>query len=82
MSLMLDGAIRIGLLMLLSYACARIVAPFVGISTWSAILAVMLDPARTPARHRCFGNADQVGRNRARAWPDHHCHRGGRNFAL
>jgi len=43
-SLMLDTAIRIGLLAVLVYACARIVSPFVGILAWSAILAVMLDP--------------------------------------
>ena len=43
-SLMLDAAIRIGLLAVLIYACARIVSPFFGILAWSAILAVMLDP--------------------------------------
>lgn len=35
---------QFGLLALLIYACARVVAPFVGILVWSAILAVMLQP--------------------------------------
>src|SRR3954470_17145656 len=43
-STMLDAAIRIGLLAVLAYACARVVWPFIGILAWSAILAVMLEP--------------------------------------
>ena len=43
-SAMLDAAIRIGLVAVLVYACARIVLPFAGVLAWSAILAVMLYP--------------------------------------
>ena len=43
-STMFDAALRIGLVALLAYACARIVLPFAGILVWSAILAVMLYP--------------------------------------
>ena len=43
-STMLDAALRIGLVAVLVYACARIVLPFAFILIWSAILAVMLYP--------------------------------------
>jgi len=43
-STMLDSALRIGLVAVLVYACARIVLPFAFILLWSAILAVMLYP--------------------------------------
>ena len=43
-STMLDAALRIGLVAVLVYACARIVLPFAFILLWSAILAVMLYP--------------------------------------
>ena len=43
-STMFDAALRIGLVVLLAYACARIVLPFAGILIWSTILAVMLYP--------------------------------------
>jgi predicted PurR-regulated permease PerM len=43
-STMIDTALRIGLVAVLVYACARIVLPFAGILVWSAILAVMLYP--------------------------------------
>ncbi len=41
---MFDTTLRIGLVALLVYACARIVLPFASILMWSAILAVMLYP--------------------------------------
>jgi predicted PurR-regulated permease PerM len=41
---MFDAVLRIGLVVLLAYACARIVLPFAGILVWSTILAVMLYP--------------------------------------
>ena len=40
----IDTALRIGLVGVLVYACARIVLPFAFILMWSAILAVMLYP--------------------------------------
>lgn len=43
-STMFDTTLRIGLVALLVYACARIVLPFAFILMWSAILAVMLYP--------------------------------------
>src|SRR5215211_2698466 len=43
-STMLDAALRIGLVAVLVYACARIVLPFAFILMWSTILAVMLYP--------------------------------------
>jgi predicted PurR-regulated permease PerM len=43
-STMIDTALRIGLVAMLAYACARIVLPFAFILIWSAILAVMLYP--------------------------------------
>lgn len=43
-STMIDTAIRVGLVGVLVFACARIVLPFVFLLTWSAILAVMLYP--------------------------------------
>src|SRR5215217_2015398 len=43
-STMFDSALRIGLVAVLVYACARIVLPFAFILLWSAILAVMLYP--------------------------------------
>ncbi|WP_441504285.1 AI-2E family transporter [Bosea sp. 2YAB26] len=43
-STMIDNAIRVGLVALLVYACARIVLPFAFLLSWSAILAVMLYP--------------------------------------
>ena len=39
-----DTALRVGLVAVLVYACARIVLPFAFILMWSAILAVMLYP--------------------------------------
>jgi predicted PurR-regulated permease PerM len=41
---MIDNALRIGLVGVLVYACARIVLPFAFILMWSTILAVMLYP--------------------------------------
>ncbi len=43
-STMIDTAIRVGLVGVLAFACARIVLPFIFLLTWSAILAVMLYP--------------------------------------
>jgi predicted PurR-regulated permease PerM len=43
-STMFDTALRIGLVAILVYACARIVLPFAFILMWSAILAVILYP--------------------------------------
>src|ERR671910_2275805 len=43
-SAVIDTALRIGLVALLVYGCARIVLPFAFILIWSAILAVMLYP--------------------------------------
>jgi predicted PurR-regulated permease PerM len=43
-STMFDTALRVGLVTVLVYACARIVLPFAFILMWSAILAVMLYP--------------------------------------
>ena len=43
-SILLDAALRIGLVALLIYACGRIILPFAGILLWSVILAVMLYP--------------------------------------
>ena len=43
-STMIDNAIRVGLVALLVYACARIVLPFAFLLIWSAILTVMLYP--------------------------------------
>ena len=43
-STILDAALRIGLVALLVYACSRIMLPFIGILTWSGIIAVMLYP--------------------------------------
>lgn len=40
----LDGALRIGLIASLVYACVRILTPLAEILVWSAILAVMLHP--------------------------------------
>jgi predicted PurR-regulated permease PerM len=41
---MFDTTLRVGLVAMLVYACARIVLPFAFILMWSAILAVMLYP--------------------------------------
>jgi predicted PurR-regulated permease PerM len=43
-SAVIDTALRIGLVAVLVYGCARIVLPFAFILIWSAILAVMLYP--------------------------------------
>ncbi|WP_262271000.1 hypothetical protein [Microvirga yunnanensis] len=43
-SSMFDTTLRIGLVAVLVYACARIVLPLAFILPWSAILAVMLYP--------------------------------------
>jgi predicted PurR-regulated permease PerM len=43
-SMILDSALRIGMVAILVYACTRILVPFVGVLLWSAILAVMLYP--------------------------------------
>lgn len=43
-STVIDTALRIGLVAILAYACARIVLPFSFILIWSGILAVMLYP--------------------------------------
>jgi predicted PurR-regulated permease PerM len=43
-STMFDTVLRIGLVAILIYACARIVLPFAFILMWSAILAVILYP--------------------------------------
>jgi predicted PurR-regulated permease PerM len=43
-STMIDAAIRVGLVGVLVFACARIILPFAFLLTWSAILAVMLNP--------------------------------------
>ena len=43
-SAILDIALQIGLVVLLIYACSRIIVPFIGILVWSGILAVMLYP--------------------------------------
>src|SRR3954454_22948165 len=40
----IDTALRIGLVAVLVYACARIILPFAFVLMWSAILAVMLYP--------------------------------------
>jgi predicted PurR-regulated permease PerM len=43
-SAILDVALQIGVVVLLVYACSRIVLPFIDLLLWSAILAVMLYP--------------------------------------
>jgi predicted PurR-regulated permease PerM len=43
-STIFDTALRIGLVAILAYSCARIVLPFAFILIWSAILAVILYP--------------------------------------
>jgi predicted PurR-regulated permease PerM len=43
-SIILDSALRIGLVALLVYACGRIMQPFIGMLLWAVILAVMLHP--------------------------------------
>lgn len=43
-STIFDAALRVGLVVLLVYACSRIILPFTAILLWSAILAVMLYP--------------------------------------
>ena len=43
-STILDTVIRVGLVGLLVFACARIVLPFAFLLIWSAILAIMLNP--------------------------------------
>jgi len=43
-SAILDVVLQIGLMVLLIYACSRIIVPFMGILVWSGILAVMLYP--------------------------------------
>ena len=62
-STMIDSALRIGLVALLGYACARIVLPFAFILMWSAILAVMLYPLhlRLAARLGDRGSALLIG---------------------
>ena len=62
-STMLDAALRIGLVAVLVYACARIVLPFAFILIWSAILAVMLYPLhlRLAARLGDRGSALLIG---------------------
>lgn len=50
-----DSVLRIGMLLLLIYACSRIVTPFLGIVLWSTILAVVLDPLHQRLRKR-IGN--------------------------
>lgn len=42
--ILFDGALRIGLIALLIYACSRIILPLANILLWSAILAIMLYP--------------------------------------
>lgn len=49
------AALQIGLLVLLAYACSRIVLPFVGVLLWSVILAVMLHPLHLRLKAR-LGN--------------------------
>lgn len=60
---MIDTALRIGLVAILAYACARIVLPFAFILIWSAILAVMLYPLhpRLAARLGDRGSALLIG---------------------
>ncbi len=43
-STIVDGALRIGLIALLVFACVRIIVPFSNLLIWSGILAVMLYP--------------------------------------
>lgn len=59
----IDTALRIGLVAVLVYACARIVLPFAFILMWSAILAVMLYPLhlRLAARLGERGSALLIG---------------------
>lgn len=52
---LLDGALRIALVAILVFACARILLPFIGVLCWSAILAVMLYPLHVRLVPR-FGN--------------------------
>ncbi len=62
-SIILDSALRIGMVAVLVIACLRIVAPFTGILLWSAILAVMLYPLhlRLLARLGNRGSAALIG---------------------
>jgi predicted PurR-regulated permease PerM len=62
-SSMIDTAVRVGLVAMLVYACARIVLPFTFLLTWSAILAVMLYPLhrRLMARLGRRGSALLIG---------------------
>lgn len=62
-STLIDSAIRIGLVGLLVYACARIILPFAFLLTWSAILAVILYPlhVRLASRLGPRGSALLIG---------------------
>jgi predicted PurR-regulated permease PerM len=55
-STFIDMALRIGLVAMLVFACLRIIAPFVGILSWSVILAVMLWPLHKKMAKR-LGNS-------------------------
>lgn len=54
-STLTDTVLRLGLLALLVFACARIVAPFVAVLLWSVVLAVMLYPLHVRLSRR-LGN--------------------------
>ena len=54
-STMFDTALRIGLVAVLVYACARIVLPFAFVLMWSAILAVILYPLHLRLARRLGG---------------------------
>jgi predicted PurR-regulated permease PerM len=54
------AALQIGLLVLLVYACSRVVLPFVGLLLWSVILAVMLYPLQLRLKARLGNRAAAV----------------------
>src|SRR5215217_6892651 len=85
-STMLDSALRIGLVAVLVYACARIVLPFAFILLWSAILAVMLYPLHLHLAHPAWGprvgTADWAGRRRDGVGTDGHRGDVARDFTL
>jgi len=76
LSSMFDTTLRIGLVAVLVYACARIVLPLAFILPWSAILAVMLYPlhlcpGRLPWR-ALVGTAHRAGWRRGDVGADGH----------
>jgi predicted PurR-regulated permease PerM len=53
----IDTALRLGLVAVLIFACARIIQPFIGVVLWAILLAVMLAPLHRWLRGKGLGNA-------------------------